>query len=59
MAIAGLVLPVDFPYVPVCTALSVLVSRFQVLETYWCEWPGWSDCVIDDLPNIAGMLCLS
>ena len=31
----------------------------QVLETYWCEWPGWSDCVIDDLPNIAAVTALT
>jgi hypothetical protein len=30
-----------------------------VLETYWCEWPGWADCVEDDLPNIAAVTALA
>lgn len=32
----------------------------QVLETYWCDYPGWnaSDCVTNDLPQIAAVTAL-
>jgi hypothetical protein len=31
----------------------------QVLETYWCEWPGWTDCPQNDMPQLAGLTALS
>jgi hypothetical protein len=37
---------------------TVLVWPAQVLETYWCEWPGFSDCVENDMPTVSAMISL-
>lgn len=31
----------------------------QVLESYWCEWPGWTNCCENDMPQLAGLIYLS
>lgn len=31
----------------------------QVLESYWCEWPGTSNCCENDLPQLSGLIALS
>jgi hypothetical protein len=27
----------------------------QVLESYWCEWPGWENCCENDMPQLSGL----
>ncbi len=29
-----------------------------MLETWWCEWPGWTNCCQNDQPNVAAMHAL-
>lgn len=31
----------------------------QVLETYWCEWPGWVNCCQNDMPQVAAITALT
>jgi len=31
----------------------------QVLESYWCEWPGWSNCCENDTPQLSGLWFLT
>ena len=30
----------------------------QVLETFWCEWPGFENCCVNDTPNVAALTAL-
>jgi hypothetical protein len=36
-----------------------LIWPTQVLESYWCEWPGWTNCCENDLPQLAGVTALA
>jgi len=31
----------------------------QVLETWWCAWPGWEDCCENDQPQVAALHALT
>ena len=61
-------------YLPIATlTLDFYISRYTnktagggfllwptlVLETYWCEWPGWDNCCENDMPQLAGLTALS
>lgn len=35
-----------------------LIWPTQVLESYWCEWPGWNNCCENDLPQLSGVTSL-
>jgi hypothetical protein len=37
----------------------IMLWPTQVLETYWCEWPGWSNCCETDLPQLAAVTSLA
>ena len=36
-----------------------LIWPTQVLESFWCEWPGWDNCCENDLPQLAGVTALA
>ena len=31
----------------------------QVREPWWCEWPGWSNCCENDMPQLSGLTFLA
>ncbi len=35
-----------------------LIWPTQVLESYWCEWPGWNNCCENDMPQLSGVTSL-
>jgi hypothetical protein len=37
----------------------LLVWPAQVLESWWCEWPGWMNCSQNDMPSIAAAAALT
>ena len=37
----------------------VLIWPAQVLESWWCNWPGWADCPQNDMPTVAGATALA
>ena len=37
----------------------LLLWPTQVLETYWCEWPGWVNCCQNDMPQVAAVTSLA
>jgi hypothetical protein len=40
---------------------NLMIWPSQVLETYWCDWPGWnsSTCATNDLPQLAAVAALA
>ena len=37
----------------------MLIWPTQVLESWWCEWPGWSNCPQNDMPTVAAATALA
>jgi hypothetical protein len=61
-------------YVPIATSALDFISTFyknrsadgrmliwptQVLESWWCEWPGWANCPQNDMPTVAAATALT
>ncbi len=61
-------------YVPIATSALDFIATFyknrsadgkmliwptQVLESWWCEWPGWSNCPENDMPTVAAATALA
>jgi hypothetical protein len=37
----------------------LLIWPTQVLESWWCDWPGWSNCPQNDMPTVAAATALA
>ena len=37
----------------------MLIWPTQVLESWWCDWPGWENCPQNDMPTIAAATALA
>lgn len=37
----------------------LMIWPAQVLESWWCEWPGWSNCPQNDMPTVAAATALA
>ena len=61
-------------YVPIATNTLDFIASFyknrsadgkmiiwptQVLESWWCEWPGWSNCPQNDMPTVSAATTLA
>ena len=36
----------------------MLVWPAQSLESWWCDWPGWTDCTANDMPTVSAAYAL-
>ena len=37
----------------------MIIWPTQVLESWWCEWPGWTNCPQNDMPTVAAATALT